>query len=422
MLIKKLTISNFRNIKQADVTFGTGLNVIYGANGQGKTNLLEAVYLLALADTYRTNNESELITFGADTALLHANFQTSEKENAKQTCDLGLEIKKLAANKTKKIFSKDNLAITRVADFVGNFNAVLFAPEDLLLIKSGPQQRRQFMNRVLAQAKRTYIFNLQQLNQLLLYKNRLLKELQQFDAQTVTVMYKDMLTQVKKNNEIDRNYLSNLLADFAEVGSKQLIRQKIGLLLTLNKKFVSVASQIILERKQLIASFNELVQKYQHLLSLGKELLSIRYLTFCNLAETANLAEIAELLSQKVEQSFFSDLFKGHSSIGPQRDDLEFFLNAKNCRMYASQGQQRTVILTLKLAECDFLTSIKQVEPVLLLDDVLSELDSKRQQALLTNILNRQVLLTCTELELTKDNLIDSDKIVYFFVNQGEIN
>lgn len=421
MLIKEIHISNFRNIKQADVKFGSGLNIIHGANGQGKTNLLEAVYLLALADSYRTNNDAELVKFGEEKAFLRAELQNNN-QSLVQSSELALEIKKIATNKAKKTFSQDNLPLTKVADFIGTLNAVLFAPEDLLLIKAGPKQRRQFMNRILAQAKRTYIFNLQQLNQILLTKNHLLKELQNFDKQRTIEIYKEMIQTESKKTDTDINYLKNLLADFKENNEKQIIKQKIALLIELNKKFVEQASLIIFERLQLIMAFNKLVQNYQNSLSLGQEKLSVRYLSCVNLKEDTTLNEIAEQLTAKIKQSFVSDIYKAYTSVGPQRDDLEFYLNDKNCRMYASQGQQRTVILNLKLAECDYLTNIKHIKPVLLLDDVLSELDSKRQAALLTNILDRQVLLTCTETDFINRENLNSEKIVYLSVKQGTIN
>lgn len=421
MLIKKLYVSNFRNIAQADITFDSSLNIIYGSNGQGKTNLLEAVYLLALADSYRSNNDIELVRFGTDNCFLRASLENSTFENTALQSELALEIKKLPYNKVKKTFSKDNLTLNKVADFIGNFTAVLFAPEDLLLIKSGPKQRREFINRVLAQSKRAYIFNLQQLNQLLLTKNRLLKELQVFDNKIVNKTYKEMLLIKDKQTAIDRNYLLNLLSAFEEADTSQAIKQKVALLLSLNKKFVEVASQIIFERLQLVSAFNGLVNNYQSMLSLGQELLNVRYLSCVNLTENTSLEEIVLLLSQKVEQSFANDLFKGHVTVGPQRDDLEFYLNEKNCRLYASQGQQRTVILALKLAECDYLTNIKHIKPVLLLDDVLSELDSKRQHALLSNILDRQVILTCTDLDFYKGEMPIQDKVVYMEVKEGEI-
>lgn len=421
MLIKRIHISNFRNIEQADVTFGSGLNIIHGANGQGKTNLLEAVYLLALADSYRTNNDAELVKFGEDKAFLRAELQNNN-QSAVQSSELALEITKTSTSKAKKTFSQDNLPLAKVADFIGTFNAVLFAPEDLLLIKAGPKQRRQFMNRILAQAKKTYIFNLQQLNQILLTKNHLLKDLQNFDKQSAIEIYKEMLETESNKSDTDINYLKNLLADFKENNEKQIIKQKIALLIELNKKFVEQASTIIYERLQLIMAFNNLVQNYQNSLSLGQERLSVRYLSCVNLTADTNLTEIAEQLTTKIKQTFISDIYKAYTSVGPQRDDLEFYLNDKNCRMYASQGQQRTVILNLKLAECDYLTNIKHIKPVLLLDDVLSELDSKRQAALLTNIMDRQVLLTCTETDFINRENLRAEKIVYLSVNQGTIN
>lgn len=423
MLIRELSLCNFRNIKQANVQFGNLLNIIHGANGQGKTNLLEAVYLLALADSYRTNNDSELINFKADSCLLHATLANELTDNSSKFVEastLALEIKK-AANKTEKTYSKDNLPVARVADFIGNFNAVLFAPEDLLLIKSSPQLRRQFLNRILAQSKRAYIYNLQKLNQLLQSKNRLLKELQVFDSKCVLEQYKSLLKSTVTATALNRAYLHELVANLNEANQEQAIKQKLGMILTLNKNFVEVASLIIFERLQVVLAFNKLVTNYQDMLSLGKETLQVKYLSCVPLTNDITVDKIKELLSHKVEQAFNSDFFKGHCSIGPQRDDLEFYLNEKNCRLYASQGQQRTVILALKLAECDYLTYVKQIKPVLLLDDVLSELDSLRQQALLHNIMDRQVLLTCTDLDFMANMQMPKTDICFIQVNQGEI-
>lgn len=443
MKIKCLHLCNYRNIDEVTVNFGENLNIIYGANGQGKTNLLEAVYLLALLSSHRTGKESELIKFTQENCRIEGEFVRkflpvsssgnnqldiktgAETELREEKLDLSISLQKLHYGKINRELYKDDLPVGKSADFIGNFNAVLFAPEDLLLIKSAPQQRRQFINRILAQSKKIYLYNLQKFNRVLLGRNRLLKELQLLDRFEVLQIYRDLTADLfSENKPINiQEYWQNLLQNSSESENdkKEIIRQKISLLQAIDVKFADLAANIMQDRAELLRDFNEPIRKFQEKLSDGKEKLTIKYVTDGENPQNNALETIKEKLIAKIRQNFSNDLHKGYTSVGPQKDDVEFYLNEKNCRLFASQGQQRTVILSLKLAECDYLRTKTYQTPVLLLDDVLSELDERRKAALCASVADLQVLLTCTDLELLNKNWLHKQNVSYYHVENGKI-
>lgn len=445
MKLKSLKLVNFRNYTESLVHFADGVNVIYGQNGQGKTNIVEAIYMLALAQSHRTNNDRELVKFNEEQLLIEAVFNDGKLDDV-----LKIEVRQLAHNKFRKFLYRDDFLLKKYADFLGAFNAVIFAPEDLLLIKEGPALRRQLINRLLSQTNKRYLLLLQQLNSILENRNHLLKELQKENLPVIISLYNtrmqatcaeaektaaianavsisansevissaDNLDNAENTESADRfSYLAKLLQQPAELA----LATKVDSLLIWNEKFVEVAAKIISYRLALAEKLNVFVKKFHSTLSAEKEELYLYYRTVSSIEPTDTEAVIAEKLRHKLHKSLQQDIFKGHTSQGPQRDDLEFYLNEKNCRLYASQGQQRTAVLALKMAECEYIKEFKHCDPVLILDDVLSELDEDRRSALFASISDNQVFLTCTDLGQFDEKWLKHSQFNYINVINGEI-
>lgn len=470
MKLKSLRLVNFRNYSEALVRFESGVNVIYGGNGQGKTNIVEAVYMLALAQSHRNNNDRELIKFNNDSLLIEGNFDDGRIDEV-----LKIEVRRQSGNKFRKLLYRDDFLLQKYADFVGSFNAVMFAPEDLLLVKEGPSLRRQLINRLLSQSNRTYLLILQQLNRILQMRNHLLKDLQQEnlhevmsllqkrrsplivdDLATDSEVAATTMSQVSSDldvgaNEPDANASDTNVSDMngsgglsetAERSTNSIsaggkfaylqtefnkgndnfaLLSKIDSLLIWNEKFAAIAAKIIKYRMDLVAELNAFVRKIHAALSADKEELILKYQTVSGIEPEDDLESIQLKLAEKLVKSVQLDILKGHTTYGPQRDDLEFYINDKNCRLYASQGQQRTAVLALKMAECDYIKAVKHCDPVLILDDVLSELDEMRRTALFATISNSQVLLTCTDLGQFDEKWLQHTNFNYINVINGEI-
>ena len=334
MFIKDISLQNFRNYKEAEISFAKGINILYGENAQGKTNVVEAIYMLATTKSHRGSFDKEIISFDEDESHISATLVKKETEHR-----IDMHLRK---NKNKQI-AIDRLPIRRSGELMGLLNTIIFSPEDLSIIKSGPAERRRFMDMELCQLSRIYFSDLSDYNRVLNQRNNLLRQLS-FD----------------KSGQ-----------DMLPVWDEQLV--KYGL-------------SIIRERERFINILNEIIKKVHGTLTGGKEELSIVY------AKNAEEETIADILLAKRD----TDIRYQRTQKGPHRDDLEFMIGGMNVRRYGSQGQQRTVALSLKLAEIELVKSMVDDTPILLLDDVMSELDAGRRDALLDAIKETQTIITCT--------------------------
>ena len=360
MWLETLHIKHFRNYEEANLSFHKGLNVFLGQNAQGKTNILESIYFLALTRSHRTKTDKDLLQFSEKqlqvTGLLH-------RSTGKIPLDIDLTDK-------GRITKVNHLKQTRLSDYVGHMNVVLFAPEDLQLVKGGPALRRKFMDVEFGQIKPLYLSDLSNYNHILKQRNAYLKA----------------------SEQVDLTYLSVLDQQLAEYGSK-VIQHRIDFL----KKL-------------------EVFAQAKHLdISDQKENLTLYYQASIPFTDHVN---ILDSFLTELEKSRKRDLFKKNTGVGPHRDDISFFINGMNAH-YGSQGQHRSLVLSLKLAEIELMKETTREYPILLLDDVMSELDNDRQMKLLETISEKiQTFITTTSLEHLH-SLPDELKI--FHVSNGTL-
>ena len=340
MIIKKLSLTNFRNYSNQTIEFSPNLNVIIGKNAQGKTNLLEAVFLCTIGRSPRTTKDKDLIKWESTFSKITLNIT---KKIGSKTIDLYL------FNNQNKAIKIDQIGIKKIGQLFGTFNAIYFSPDELKLIKESPDERRRFMDIDLCQFDKNYYYNLSSYNSILQQRNKLLKTPD-----------------------------TSVLKDTIPVWNEQL---------------ATYGSKIILARVGLINKLKNFVYTIHKNLTSDKEELNIEYQGY--LADNENDLKI--LLLKKYEESIEKDIKLGFTTVGPHRDDIKITSNGIDLRSFGSQGQQRTASLSLKLAELEVFKDNLGEYPVLLLDDVLSELDSTRQLKLLEFITPIQTLLTCTD-------------------------
>jgi len=358
MLIKKLNLTNFRNYSNQTIEFSPNLNVIIGKNAQGKTNLLEAVFLCAIGRSPRTTKDKDLIKWQSTFSKISLEIN---KKIGTKTIDLYLFTNQ---NKAIKI---DSIGIKKIGQLFGTFNAIYFSPDELKLIKESPDERRRFMDIDLCQFDKNYYYNLSNYNSILQQRNKLLKT-------PDTSILKDTIT-------------------------------------IWNEQLATFGAKIILARLELIEKLKGIVYKVHKNLTSDQEELIIEYQGYT--AETENDLKI--LLLKKYDENIDKDIKLGFTTVGPHRDDIKIVSNGIDLRSFGSQGQQRTASLSLKLAELEVFKENLGEYPVLLLDDVLSELDSTRQTKLLEFISPIQTLLTCTDFDFNinhKKLYIENGKLV----------
>lgn len=391
MRVKQLKLENFRNYPKIELKFGPGVNVLSGDNGQGKTNILEAIYLCSCARSHRTSRDSELILQGENYYQIELLYDNNRYLDQRIRLDylaavIGLEDRKTST----RSFWYNGVRQDRIADLYGLFNAVIFAPEDLMLIKEGPQTRRRFMDLLMSQVKPAYFAALSLFNRVLFQRNRLLKTLRDRNIDENSPDYVLMKTQL-------------------EVWDEQ---------------YAEAAAMLIHWRFDLAEKINRYAAEYQLAISDDKEKLKIRYRTMSGLNSSMDVSEIETLLLKRLDHNTRDDIFRGNTGIGPHRDDLDINLNDNPLKVFGSQGQQRTAVLALKLSELRLVKEITGEMPVLLLDDVMSELDIKRRASLVNILQDYQVFITCTDTESILQELsvlARSEDITYFNVSDGEI-
>lgn len=367
MKLTELNLHHFRNYDEAQVEFSPQINVLIGENAQGKTNLLESIYVLAMTRSHRTNNDRELIEFGKNAAQIKGTVQR-ELGSLKLELDIGKHGKKAKANHLEK---------ARLSEYLGQLNVILFAPEDLALVKGAPTVRRRFIDMEFGQVSPKYLHDLTQYRDILKQRNRYLKQLQNHEAQ-------------------DQLYL--------EVLSEQL---------------AAVGGAIINQRVKFLSELERYAQKLHQSITQGKEKLTFEYSSAVKDAAALTEVELSEALMELYRQSQAKEIFQGTTLYGPHRDDVRFLINQKNVQTYGSQGQQRTTALSVKLAEIDLMKNQTGEYPVLLLDDVLSELDGARQTHLLKTIQDKvQTFLTTPGLSDVARNLIKEPRIFHIWDGQ----
>lgn len=362
MWIERISLTNYRNYKTLEAEFSPGLNVFIGQNAQGKTNFLEAIYFLSLTRSHRTRSDKELILFNeVDTKLTGIVNRVNGK--------VPLEIILTNRGRTTKV---NHLKQAKLSDYIGTMTVVLFAPEDLQLIKGSPSLRRKFIDIDLGQIKPLYLADLSSYNHILKQRNAYLKTSQ----------------------SVDETFLDVLDDQLAYYGTR-----------------------VIEHRLEFIKDLEREASKHHLSISSQNEHLRFSYLSSISFT---NEVDISVNFIEQLKKSRSRDIFKKNTGVGPHRDDLEFYINDINAT-FGSQGQQRSVILSLKMAEIALFKKVTGDNPILLLDDVMSELDNNRQSQLLHNIIseNVQTFITTTSLSHLKDL---PENLKMFHVVNGEIS
>lgn len=375
MKIKSLKLLYFRNYLSTNIEVHPSLNVLVGNNANGKTNIIESIFCLALGKSYRTKSDSECIMFGETATAMSC---IVNKNNRELDIMLGINNK----GKSAKIAG---IKKTKLTDFVGELNVVLFSPEDLQIVKGSPALRREFMNREFYQFSRIYHKYYLMYQHLLKQRNSYLKDMRK-----------------NPKDEMSLAYLETLTSQLAKV-----------------------ALYITKERVSFVQDISKLTYKNMLNISNGQETLKIKYkssvLDALNISEINDESFTEENLTKVLMKKSFDDIMRGSTKIGPQHDDLEFYINDLDAKMYASQGQQRSIVLSLKLAEINYLKEKTGTYPVLLLDDVLSELDKNRQLKLLDAINeNVQTFITTPSISDIKEDLLKKAKV--FKIEDGNIS
>ena len=337
MIIRSLDLYNFRNYKKESFVFDPGTNILYGDNAQGKTNALEALFVGCTTKSHKGSKESELINKDGE----EAHIRYISEKNERQT-KVEIHLKKRG---TKGI-AIDGLPIKKANEILGVCHVVFFSPEDLSIIKDGPEVRRRFIDIELCQLNKAYLYNINNYRKNLKQRNALLKQIS------------------------DKPNLKETLEIW-------------------NAGLVEAGKNIIKIRKQFISELNELMREKHSKLTGGKENINLRYVN--------NVSE--ESFEEKLFFAQDRDIYQGTTTVGPHRDDLAFLNGDEDIRKFGSQGQKRTAALSLKLSEIELVERMIGDKPVLLLDDVLSELDRNRQNFLLEQIQGIQTIITCTGLE-----------------------
>jgi len=361
MKLTNLQLQNFRNYESVQLEFTDGVHVFIGENAQGKTNLMESIYALAMTKSHRTTNDKELIGWNKEFATIKG---TVEKTATKTNLELQF-------SKKGKIAKVNYLEQKRLSSYLGNLNVILFAPENLTLVKGSPQNRRKFVDMELGQMSSLYLYDLVEYNRVLKQRNTYLKQLA-----------------IKKKQP----------DEYLEVLSEMLSE---------------LASKIVFHRLDFMKQLEALAIPIHDQLSLGREKFSVSYQATIPLEDGLTPKQMKEIYMNQFKKNQTREADQATTLIGPHRDDLIFYLNEVPVQTYGSQGQQRSTVLSLKLAEIELMKLSTGEYPLLLLDDVLSELDDDRQTHLIKAIENKvQTFITTTSLDGIKQQFINEPVVI----------
>lgn len=353
MWIKKIELKNFRNYKNQKLELNKNVNVLYGENAQGKTNIIESIFLCSMGKSFRAKKDKEMIKLDEDSCSVEVEYEKSDREG---------KIKIEIGNK-KNIFVND-IKIKRLSELLGKINIVIFTPDDIEIIKGGPDQRRKFLDIMISQLRPNYIHILSLYQKTIEQRNNYLKQI--------------------KEEQKDENLLE-----------------------IWDEKLAEYAIKICEYRKEFIEKLKPKMEKLHKEITNNKEEIKIEYVTEC-----LDKKIYLDLLKERRKL----DILKGFTTKGVHRDDFVIYINGRQLNVYGSQGQQRTSILTLKLAELNLIYDEIGEYPILLLDDFMSELDKSRRESLVQHIKETQVIITCTE-KLALENF----EYLEYNVKEGKI-
>lgn len=353
MVIKQIQLANFRNYEKQNLMLEKGINIFYGDNAQGKTNLLEAIFVCAIGKSFRTNKEREMINFQHKEASLDVSFEKRDREGT-----IGLELGE------KKRFLLNGIPLKKTSQVLGNIYVVLFTPDDIAILKEGPAGRRRFLDIMISQLRPSYMRFLSEYNKTMIQRNHYLK-------------------QIKTENK------------------------PVDMLDIWDEKLTQLGNKIYEYRLEFVKKISDKLDKIHHTITDNREDISISYVSVFDKKTD---------FKEKLKECRNMDMIRGYTSVGIHKDDFKVEINGKPISSYGSQGQHRTAILSLKIAELELIYDEVGEYPILLLDDFMSELDVQRRMNLLQNMKNNQVIITCTDYAFFEDMNAN-----FFEVNKGKI-
>jgi DNA replication and repair protein RecF len=334
MWIEKINLKNFRNYKNEEIYLNKNLNIFYGENAQGKTNIIESIFICSIGKSFRAKKDKELIKFDEKNSKIEINFKKEDRDGTL----------KIELNDKKNIYL-NNIKLKKLSDLFGNINVVIFTPEDIDILKGGPQKRRRFLDIMISQLRPNYMYTL----------NLYLKTIEQ------------------RNNYLRQIKIENKSENMLDIWDEKLA------------EFAFIISNY---RNEFIEKLKNKIEDIHYNITENKEKIKIEYITECK-----NKNDFLRLLKERRK----IDIIKGFTTKGIHRDDFNIYINNKNVSIFGSQGQNRTAILSLKLSELQVINDEIGEYPILLLDDFMSELDERRRKSLIENIKEMQVIITCTD-------------------------
>ena len=368
MRIKKLKVENFRNLENLDIEFSEGVNIIYGNNAQGKTNIIESIYIFSFGKSFRANKDIELLKFDKEYFLSNIEIMKKDRE---LEMDFGFD--KIS---NKKMIKVNGVIQKKISDVIGKLNVVVFKPEDIKIVTDSPSIRRKYIDYLISSISKSYLENITKYKKVMEERNNLLKEI------------KLRLKGSKNLDETDSNFLD-----------------------VYDKLLSKLNCEIYNERKRVIEKLNNYIYDIHLKLTenyINNEKLHIKYVS--------NVAEDIEKMYNNLSKSRPNDINKGYTSLGIHRDDYIISINSLDVSIYGSQGQKKSSIISLKLSELKVIEEVIGEKPVLLLDDYMSELDEKRRLKFLDIIEDIQIIITTTH-----KISIDGKENTYFYVDNGKI-
>ena len=368
MRIKKLKVENFRNLENLDIEFSEGVNIIYGNNAQGKTNIIESIYIFSFGKSFRANKDIELLKFDKEYFLSNIKIMKKDRE-----LEMAFGFDKIS---NKKMIKVNGVIQKKISDIIGKLNVVVFKPEDIKIVTDSPSIRRKYIDYLISSISKSYLENITKYKKVMEERNNLLKEI------------KLRLKGSRNLDETDSNFLD-----------------------VYDKLLSKLNWEIYNERKKVIEKLNNYIYDIHLKLTenyINNEKLHIKYVS--------NVAEDIEKMYNNLSKSRLNDINKGYTSLGIHRDDYIISINSLDVSIYGSQGQKKSSIISLKLSELKVIEEIIGEKPVLLLDDYMSELDEKRRLKFLDIIEDIQIIITTTH-----KISIDGKENTYFYVDNGKI-
>ena len=359
MFVENIELKNFRNYKEEKIEVCPGANVFYGNNAQGKTNILEAIYLCTFGKSFRPVKDDEMVSYGENKYEIKENIKDTKRS---YTIDINYD-KEI----NRKTISINERNIKKYSDLIGYLNCVLFFPEDILMVKEGPNIRRKKIDMLICQLKPSYLYTLQQYNKAVMQRNSVLKGIRK-----------------RENSRQNLDVWNNILVDNA--------------------------IKIVKERKKYIEEISKIAYEKHLSISDEKEPLEIRYAPSID-------TEDSSIFIKELNKIYDEEVQRGSSLLGPHRDDIDFRIDNKEIKKYASQGQQRSAVLSYKLSEIEIIKRETGRNPIFLLDDVMSELDENRRNIMMEECKNLQSFITCTE----KEVLSDFDNASFQEIKEGKL-